>query len=307
MLLDLPPFFINPLDDQPIKSGFLRCYEDKARLRLSKEFAIKDGWLSPNAAMVLPAGYYSLFDQNLLRLMDFESYYQTNQGEQEKILRDAKDEMQDAIIDSMRPFQSVMNPNRELFTGKIVNDPVYEGDLSFTEDRSAEKIYTWYNDNGWEFMFKDELGTVEGRLNINLAITFEKQRDYTNTFCSVTLYNNRYFFGLTENSIVRISESSIKIEDLRCVRIPMPSTDQKIDIILDNPNANVPQELKYNHNINNAWQRLFSAKSNDYAFGAKSKLLRRQSEMPIPAVFRGRHKFYEASNGQVYWGGAYEL
>jgi len=193
MLIDLPPFIINPLDDQVLKSGKLTCYSDKARLHPSEDFAIKDGWLYPEAAKILPAGYYSLFDQNNLRLMDFENYCQTDQRELQGKLFEAKSKLQKIEL----PKVEAINADRKPLAGTIAgigtvqfmtNDydtyvPPLQDEFKFTQvvEYNPGEFFepgNYNHDNGFLFNCKiPEISSENVRDNfINLTRILEAQK-----------------------------------------------------------------------------------------------------------------------------------
>ncbi|MCL1955832.1 MAG: hypothetical protein FWF63_00785 [Fibromonadales bacterium] len=306
MLLDLPPFFINPLDDQVLKAGWLVCYRDKARLDVQEIFFIKDGWLHPEAAKVLPAGYYSLMDQNDLRLMDFENYCQTDQRAIVSKLKRAKDIIGETKADLLAP-KMINVSYRVLFKGEI-SIPTYPS-IKFTEDRQT--VYNNNNDNGWDFLCTvDGSNGASGRININLAIELIKfakptvtQIDYA--VAMIEGYGSDILqIGVGPNTQITINIANKKIEVTNLWYVfgngsPLQTTPP-VTLTLDNPFANTLRMLDFAERS----KGLFSAnRHNNTNYGLQSEALHRQKGLPIPAAFRHSHKFYSASDGRLYWGG----
>jgi hypothetical protein len=117
------PFFANPLTDQPL-DGYIVGYTDKSRLTKDFERNIARGWVQ-NGGVVLNGGYYSVFDKNHLRLMDFENFGDPKFAENLQELKTLK-----SIIDSAANDSSL---NRNLLT-QNVHVEEYKGTIKSTDE-----------------------------------------------------------------------------------------------------------------------------------------------------------------------------
>jgi len=316
MLLDLPPFFINPLDDQKLRKGTLSLYADKARLRKARDFEIRDGWLYPEANEVLPAGYCSLFDQNGLRLMDFENYCQTNQGEIIKQMRQAKDYAQAASENILVPDE-VNLLQRTPYRGRITGlnaVPSFtahiNGTLSFKEkrdwvDSSTNPINPL--DNGWHFLITAD-GLDSGSLvSANIAIRMSEGGEAesvatlleSNTSISVWLFWNAAKSSITIGDSIIIRNLLYKRDYGSLPQDPESDGYESINIEIEN--------ASYNQAGPAAGFKIQSIENvNPYEmehYNARDLSRQKKGEGFVPACFRHRHKFYRASDGRVFWGG----
>ncbi|MDR2582362.1 MAG: hypothetical protein LBC75_02650 [Fibromonadaceae bacterium] len=321
MLLDLPPFFINPLDDQVLKSGRLVCYTDKARLNVDFFYLIKNGWLRSYANEVLPAGYYSLFDQNNLRLMDFENYCQTGQGEIIEGIELAKRRIVAAKEKILEPEESRAS-ERINYTGEITGlmdvvnyllsgqNQIFGDRLIFTELRNQGKNTRNPLDNGWNFDFGIEgFSYSYSWVDANLAFGFSKNGKEGEIGSieakrgSEDIYIRLYFKeGIS--SITKERES-IVLSNLyyayRGQSVPQQPRDS-LKLKISNAQANVPWGMPSSGFDSFAKMALINEHYSRKNYSAGT--LARQANNPIPATFGNRHKFYRASDGRVFWGGA---
>jgi len=145
------PFFINPLDDQPLKSGYLRHYSDKARLCLVKQYSIADGWIYPALpGNALPEGHYSLFNADHLRLMDFQEWRQENYREVMAELNEAK-----STAEAMRLVvpREVTAPPMTDWEGTIEID--YVGKLKYRIDHNGLENSPFRHRPGFSFVTEE--------------------------------------------------------------------------------------------------------------------------------------------------------
>jgi hypothetical protein len=89
------PFFINPLDDQPL-DGRLERYRDRARLHIEECWEIKRGW-AQNEGQLLGGGHFTVHDKSGLQLQSFENFSDPGFSKNMLDVRDATDKIRSAI------------------------------------------------------------------------------------------------------------------------------------------------------------------------------------------------------------------